>query len=252
MNRHWWRTVAITMIFPVCAWAGRPLETDDADPVEKGKVQIEAAVGYVHDGQTHHFDFPLALSYGLIERLEIGVGFGGQLEEREEHDGDRDTESGIGDLELGAKFRFLDQKDFLPAMSLAPTVKFPTADEDRGLGSGEMDYDLTLIVSRSFTDEFAAHFNIGCSWLGDSDDEEFNDVLHYGLAATYAISRQWEPVAEILAETPIQNDEPTLVGVNVGIRWMANESITLDAAVGTKLVNDWPDLTATVGITMVF
>ncbi len=42
------------------------------------------------------------------------------------------------------------------------------------------------------------------------------------------------------------------VGVNGGIRYRLNEDLTLDAAVGTRLAGELPEVTVTVGFTWVF
>lgn len=245
-------TLAAISGFNSLLFAGRPLDTNDAFPVDRGTFELEAAGLYVKDAGNRHFEVPLALTYGLIDRVEVGIGFGGQLEERKEITGGVDTESGIGDLVLGAKVLINEQAGFIPANAIAGEVKFPTADEDKGLGSGEFDYDLTWIASFQLNDACALHLNVGYSWMGNTDDEVFCDVLHYSAALAYALTDQFEPVIEVLAETPIEECGPTVVGISTGFSYALTDSIALDAAIGTRLVNDWPDLTATAGVTWSF
>jgi hypothetical protein len=46
------------------------------------------------------------------------------------------SESGLGDVLLKGSFVLLDEKSFLPEIAPYVKIKFPTADKDRGLGTG--------------------------------------------------------------------------------------------------------------------
>lgn len=232
--------------------AGRPLTIDDAEPVEQGHWELEAGLGYFEDPVVRHFDFPLGLTYGLLPRLEVGVGAGGQVEHRQEIAGERDVASGFGDLFLGAKWKVLDQERWWADQALAFTLKLPTADEDQGLGTGETDVDLTWILTRSITDKANLHVNVGYAWTGDDGEAGYDDILHYGVAMDYQLTDTLQPVLELAAQTPLNDGNDTAAGVNGGIRWQVRDNLTLDAAIGTRVYGDWPDLTATVGFTWAF
>lgn len=163
--------------------AGRPLTVDDADPVDAGQFEFEAGAAYEHDSDCKHWDMPFGLTCGLVPGVEVGVGFGGQFEERTEllaESGDEECvrEHSVGDLVAGAKWQFLQSCPLGARHALAASVKFPTSDEGKSLGSGKTDYDLTWIASRSIGKKTAVHVNARYSWIGGPDD----DVLHYGLA----------------------------------------------------------------------
>jgi hypothetical protein len=225
-------------------FAGRPLTVDDAGTVEPRQFQLEAGCGYVHDDSTQHYDFPLGLSYGVLPTLQAGIGFGGQLEERLEDTGDHCTESGIGDLTVGAKWHPLSAERFWADHALALTVKVPTADCDRGLGSGLLDYDLTYIATKSLGEKFNVDFNLGYTWVGGDDD-----VLHYGLALRWQALEKVELVGEVFADTPLTRESDTSVAMSAGLRWTVVDDFVLDAAAGAGLHGDAPDWTATIGLT---
>lgn len=235
------------------AWAGRPLTIDDAGTAESGHFEFEAGVGHDHDPDCDHWDFPFGLAYGVAPRLEAGVGFGGQFEERTEileHDGEEDTrhESGVGDLAIGAKWQFVDACPLGAQHAALPAVKLPTADEDDGLGSGETDWDLTWAASRGIGGKAGAHLNAGYSWIGGVDA----DVWHYGAALDYQFLDALQGVVEAFAEKERADGADTVGQYNVGIRWSPAESLTIDAACGSKVTGDAPDLSATVGLTWAF
>lgn len=231
------------------AFAGRPLAIDDADPLDLDQFEFEAGAAYARASDCKHWDFPCGLAYGVIRNLEIGLGCGGQFEERNEllNDAAEDytREHGLGDLTLGAKWQFLESCPLGARHAFAPSVKFPTADADGELGSGQTDCDLTWIASRSIGEKAGLHLNLGYSWIGGPDD----DVLHYGLALDYQILNALQWVGELFAERELSGGVDTLVQYNTGLRWNPLESLTLDAAGGSKISADAPDFTATAGLT---
>jgi len=58
------------------------------------------------------------------------------------------TESGLGDVLAKASLVLIEEKDFIPEITPYFKVKFPTADKDRGLGTGEFDETLGVDVSK--------------------------------------------------------------------------------------------------------
>lgn len=251
MKTAWALGVAALLVCVSMAMAGRPLSTNDAEPLGKGEWELELAIAHVNEPDCRHVDVPVALIYGLIPRLEVAVGFGGQFEEKENGGGRTAFEESLSDLTLGFKWLVLDRDKVFFDHALAGGIKIPVADDAEGLGSGQFDYDLTWIISRPINDRADFLFNIGYTWFGDRDDEDFSNLLHYGPAITYQLTDKFQPVAEILFETPVDGGK-TSVGANVGVRYALTESVTLDAACGCGLAGDWPDWTATVGMTWGF
>lgn len=235
------------------ALAGRPLAIDDADPVDSGQFEFEAGAAYEDGADCKHWDFPFGLTYGVWPRIEAGVGFGGQFEERTENledTGAEETvnESSIGDLNLSAKWQVIESCPLGARHALAAAVKLPTADEDKDMGSGEVDGDLTWIVSRSIGEKAGVHLNVGYSWIGGPDD----DVIHYGLAADYQLLDAVQWVGEVFADNELTNDADTVAQFSTGFRWTPVESLTVDLAAGSKVTDDAPDFTATAGLTWAF
>ena len=226
------------------AWAGRPLTVDDADPADSGWVEVEAGVAYAKDASTYHGDLPLGLSVGAGGGWEFGVGAGGQWEKAE-----GDSETDFSDVGLGAKWRIVEACDGALRLAVIPSVTLPVADEDKGLGSGETDYDLTWAVSFSPSEVVGLHGNAGYAWIGE---DGAGDVVHYGVVMDYAWTERVQGVAELFVEDERQAGTDTLVMVNAGLRWTASDSLVLDVAGGVPVDGRGPDFTATAGLTFAF
>jgi len=243
------RTTALLAMF--CwvnnTWAWRPLTVDDADPLDPGVFELDAGVAYYRGGDYTHWDFPFGLTYGVARDLDAHISFGGQRDEQSESFSGTMRESGISDLELGAKWHFIATDPLGIRNSIAPGVKLPTASEQRRLGSGAADYDLIWIASRAFGDRIDIHLNLGYAWVGEADD-----VVHYGLAAYYQLTDSLQWVGEVFAEKEISSGTETVAAVNSGIRYYLTDQLILDCAAGTKLCGEAPDFSMTTGLTWDF
>ena len=56
----------------------------------------------------------------------------------------------MGDMELGAKYRFIQEKGWRPQVGIFPMFELPSGDSSRGLGNGETWYKLPIWVQKGF------------------------------------------------------------------------------------------------------
>ncbi len=231
------------------AFATLPLTVDEADTQDPGTFQIEAGTSYETDSECHHYDFPVALTYGVMPRWDIAAGFGEQLEQRtrHEHEGEDRRVSGIDDLSLATKWMFLKESTYLPRQTICPSVTFPTANKHRGLGSGQTDYDLTWKASKSIGERMGVHLNVGYSWIGDPPDEDVGDLMHYGVATDYQILDSLQLIGEVFGEEELKEHD-TAWQCRTGFRWSVTDDLRLVAAAGSRISGDAPDFTATAGL----
>ena len=57
---------------------------------------------------------------------------------------------GYGDTELGVKFRFLHETDYLPEAAIFPLLEVPTGNASDGLGSGHVQAFLPMWLQKEF------------------------------------------------------------------------------------------------------
>lgn len=100
----------------------------------------------------------------------------------------RTTESGIGDVLLQGRYYLLDEKKFLPTIAVLARIKFPTADRDRGLGTGEFDEKLGVQLSKTLTEKWIAFADLGYTFIGSPPGVELQDQWNYDIGAGYYIT----------------------------------------------------------------
>jgi hypothetical protein len=102
----------------------------------------------------------------------------------------RNNESGLGDVIAGITYSYDPGQTALPFVDLTFKVKFPTADENKGLGTGAFDYILQADIDKTFG-KFTPLARIGYRWNGDLEigrtKLQLNDVIFASLGGQYAV-----------------------------------------------------------------
>jgi hypothetical protein len=129
------------------AWAGPPYLTDDPEPVELGHWEFYlasqwTATRHAAEGTAPHFE----VNYGALPELQLHVIVPAALTLAS----GQPAHYGPGDVELGAKYRFVDESEWRPQIGTFPLVLVPTGSEARGLGAGKTQVFVPLWVQKSF------------------------------------------------------------------------------------------------------
>ena len=245
---------AVFLIGVLQAHAGRPLVTDDADPVEQGRVEVEFGIELETTTQSYTLTAPFAFGFGLTDWLEVAIK--PSALSVDDQDASPRRVAGVGDLVLEAKAR-LPFRPFDLDLPLVPSLKIPTADEDRGLGTGEVDGGALLVVSKELTETRKLHFNVGYTVTGKTSEVKRQDVLFIGLAGETTIpglaEERLQFVAEVFGTTKEEEDGRGDIQGRLGVRYLAVEDLILDAAIGRSFTSrPQVEFFATVGLTWTF
>jgi len=239
--------IICTFLFSTVAFAARPLTTDDAGTVEKGKFQIETGFDFTRqDNHDKEFSPSMTLTYGLFERMDMGIGSGYLFI----HPAEGKNENGLDDTVLKVKYRLVDDKDWIPAFAVTGTLKIPTASESKGLGSGKTDFNINAIFTKNLSKRLALYLNLGYTFIGEhGTDNEFN----YSLAGQFVLSDKWALVGEVSGVNNFnghKRDDP--VSGLLGIQYMLSDNLVLDAGVEIGMNKAAPDFRLTTGVTFFF
>ncbi len=180
---------AVTM--PACAWAeASPKLTLSSSynysTGDYGQV-IDTAITYIPVTAKLKYDaWTAKLTVPYIKITGPGVVVGGEDATVVGAPAAKGTESGLGDviaslgytMPLGNKGTFGD---------LTGKVKFPTADEDKKLGTGNTDYTVQAGLTQVYND-FYFTGNVGRKFNGSSATYRLDDVWKYSVGAGYNIT----------------------------------------------------------------
>lgn len=104
--------------------------------------------------------------------------------------GETVTESGLGDVIAGITiYDVVYSEDLGLALDLTGKVKFGTADEDKGLGTGESDFTVRADLYK-YLEQFTLLGSVGYKFRGDTESVELEDVLIGSIGGIYHLSDQ--------------------------------------------------------------
>ena len=122
------------------------------------------------------------------------------------------TATGIGDVELGIKYRFLDSADDSLQLGMFPMAEIATGSARRGLGNGRTWYRLPLWIQKSVG---AWTFNGGAGVI-INPAVGMKNATFGGLLAQYTFSPRWTLGAEVFRQNALAVDQPSYTLLNAG------------------------------------
>jgi hypothetical protein len=141
--------VLAAMLFCDRAWAGPPFLTDDPEPVDFRHWEFYAASQWSAERHAASGTAPhIEVNYGALPNLQLHTIVPAVLS----WSSGSAVQYGLGDIELGAKFRFVEEGESRPQVGIFPLVTLPTGSKDRGLGAGRAEALLPLWIQKSFGD----------------------------------------------------------------------------------------------------
>lgn len=221
-----WIAAALLMI-PVAAWAGPPFITDDPAPVDPNHTEtfVFATGSRFHGGMAgaSGVDFNYGIGHGSHINIALPIEY--------EHPSGGRTTSGLGNIEVAAKIRFLSQDMSGWDVAVYPRLILPATDRDFGDRHGSL--FLPLWVGRS-GDGWSTFGGGGCTVLHDSESLT-------GCQAGWVVTRDLTPSvhvgAEIVHETPSTKGDRATTAIGAGVTWDLNEHYHLLAYAGPNLQN---------------
>jgi len=235
------------------SFAFRPFRTEDAgiSPIGFFAVELGNEFRKNDDGKDNVTTF--ALTYGLLDWIETEIDLA-LLTLRPDSG---KNEFGFGDTVILSKFKILGEKGVLydnylfPDMGLRPSVLFPTGDEDKGTGSGQIELGILLVIEKTFW-EVAGRANLGYFASNDPTfDENFEDRFFYGVQIDFPLFIEELSLGTELTGQFASGEGSQLFSLT-GLVFQITENIVLDGGVELGLKDAGSAVTAIVGITFGF
>jgi hypothetical protein len=144
---------------------------------------------------------------------------------------------GLGDLNAGFKFAFIDDPDLVATFQLRTYI--PTGDSHRGLGTDHVSLEPALLVYAPLTERLAFEGELRV-WVPIGGTDFAGDILRYGIGLHYELLRTCRlrvtPVAELVGWTVLSGKESQafLPGDVVAVGDAAGDTI-VNAKLGVRL-----------------
>lgn len=213
----------------------RPDETESATLISKGFFQIESGFFYEEIGEDHGKEKIWAynsslLRYGLLENLELRVGFDIIRKKDNLEDVLFDQGTGLHPFFIGAKIGITEEKGPLPQMALMGHLHLPfTLGADYQQESSGIDFRFAF--AHQFTNSNLS-YNLGAKWLDDDTYATFIYTVAYG----YDLTEKFGVFLELYGDLP-ENYGPSHHW-DGGITYLVSNNFQLDAFIGSGINND--------------
>jgi hypothetical protein len=125
------------------------------------------------------------------------------------------SNAGLGDVEVGAKYRFFDADDWgwRPALAFAPVVTAPSGNVPHDLGGGRTQIFLPLWLSKEFNQWTV--FGGGGYHINPGLDRK--NWWFAGVGVTRELTPEWTIGVEVFHSTPTERGEKDSTGFNLGV-----------------------------------
>ena len=232
---------------------GRPLQIEDAHPIERRAFEIQAAPIRLERsrGGSYHWSVEPEVAYGILPRTQVEVGFPVAFIDA----GDGTSTAGLAGIDISMLYN-LNAETAIPAFALGTSVTLPVG----ALAADDAHASIKAVMTRTFT---WARFHINGQYtVGDALPPLADDLegdLHEaaegelsrwlgGIAIDRALPlRSMLLAAEVYAQEPLRSGEPVEWNAGMGTRYQVSPRITIDAGIGRQLTGDGQTWHATFG-----
>jgi len=222
------------------------LETDRPDMTESCTVvgaavwQLETGVVFQSDGidrgTAHDVSAPnMLLRVGVSSKLELRFSAEGFL--AESISTRAAMSSGVSDMELGFKYRLLDQERAGVDVAVIPIVSMPVGSSF--FSSGSVDPTIKLTLAR----ELPRGFSIGGNAIVSSITEDHARFTQTAVSASlgHALGAAWNGFWEVYGASALSRDGGRAWLFDTGITHAFHQRLQVDVSAGRGLTHDAPD-----------
>lgn len=202
----------------------RPSFASSTDTTECGVLEAEYGFERIWTvAGSHHQDFTGGLRFGITPNMDLHWASSNYLSLT----ANGQTVEGFGDTWVGVKYRFFDEGEAWPGLGLYYQTKIPTRSESEGLGSGELDHSLAILLSKDIH-PLRFDFNIIPTLLGREGEPGFDRTLGLGLTAAMPVLSKLTLILEPYGYTRVNSTEPGFVNLTGAVSYQVKPRFFLD------------------------
>ena len=234
----------------------RPDQTESSSVVPPGYVQIETGWSLSRDQEggirTNTHAFPGTLfRIGALDRMELRLGYDGSLWEQTRETGLSTDLTGSGDMGIGAKIYFWEEKKWVPETALLAGVSLPVGKDQ--LSSERADPSFRLSLSHTLSDRLSFGYNLGATWestLDETNDRDTLSLFNYTVVLGMGLSERAGLFVEVFGDIPFNATGGPRHSFDGGLTFLIRDNLQVDGAAGVGLSDSADDWSVGLGITV--
>ena len=202
-------SAAVFFIFAASVFAGPPFFTDDPEPIDFrhwefyiASAQMKSRLDY--SGTAPHFEINYGIATNAMLHVIAAAGF--------DQPRGRKLRYGLGDAEIGLKYRFLEETESRPQIGTFPHIELPAGASRRGLGSGRVQVFLPVWIQKSRGPWTT--YGGGGYWINPGPGNR--NYWWFGWEVQREISKVLTLGAELFTNTRTAAGQAARTGINLG------------------------------------
>ena len=163
------------------------------------------------------------------------------------------TNSGLGDIILKGSFYLLQEQQKQPFdLFLIGKIKFPTADEKKGLGTGEYDETIGLEFGKPILPEWTIFVDAYYTFIGSPSGTTLENRFSFDTGLADQITQLLTASIFYEESTPLISGNPNLKNIIVNLEYKVTRGIKVFAGGSIGLSASSPDYGVTAGASIKF
>ncbi len=222
--------LAALCLAPFCA-AAEPFFTGDGTtvPYKEWEFELNSTMTFA-EHEPDEKSVGLEIKYGLLSRVELFLEMGYDHISKD-HTGEEVMPAlhGVGDSEIGFKYRFLDECAIGPKMAIEPRLGLPTA--NKKMGNDRMWFKIPLWLEKNWGD-FSTSGGAGYVF---NDADEAKNFTFAGWKVRYDLTESLNIGAEIFYQGADSTDNSDVTLANLGTVYKLNDAFNLQLGLGHSI-----------------
>lgn len=220
--------------------------TVEVTPTERWGVSLE--VPYVYQSNTNVIagqfrqmqGGPMAAQAVAAAMTGSGSGMGSGTIRSSSNSNPSQAQSGIGDVTFRTGYVILKEGNAIPQIRPNLFVKFPTADKNKGLGTGEFDEGFAVEVSKWFGDWYT-FIEPGYTIQGKSPDLALKNYMSYSAGAGYQVTNNFRPMFILKGATAPADGSSSLLEARLKLKYQATNHTGIEGYFAKGITTSSPD-----------
>ncbi|HEV8586942.1 MAG TPA: transporter [Methylomirabilota bacterium] len=165
---------------------------------------------------------------------------------------DSSSESGLGDVLVKVSYVALPEQTLIPEIVPWLKIKAPTADEDRGLGTGEFDETLGVDLSKRLVDRVVGFLTLSYTFIGDPPGTNLRNSFGWSVGGAYEVTRPFSVFAFLDGSTAVTPGQTDPVELRLGAEYALMRGLKLMGSVTRGLTDGAADWGVSAGVALRF
>jgi hypothetical protein len=209
--------------------AGPPYISNDPVPVDYKNFQIYLFAMGNKTNTSVNIQAPFVeVDYGIFPEFEINMQMG---IDSNNHQTQHQNGMGVGDVQLGMTYRFLQETEYLPQLGFLPAVFIPMGDNNRGFGNGRPYYTLQCWGQKSLKQWIV---NFGGGYVNNPPPAGLNYFLG-GLLIQNVLNEYLTVGGEFFSQGANNETNGSTIIANAGVTYSLSKHTTIVFSAGHSI-----------------